>query len=191
MNLDKKNILDKINEYKLLIRQANDEKDSKKVKDLLEESKQYVKELQLIIKEEELKVKKIIDNIKEEYNKDSNGLAETEFMEGWCYLFSIMLKKIFKDDAHIYICSSNDIHAITKIYDSFYDVRGKITSESNIDLSEYYEPTAEEFLYFIDICNIDRNKENIKSKEMRCDEIVKIILNEEYNESSNISQKIG
>lgn len=186
MDNEKSQYLKKIDEYKKLISELNEKNDFENVKKYCKEAAQYLRKIQIIKQEEENNVQEIIDKIKEEYDKNERGLAATEFMENWCYLFSIMLKRIFKEDSSIYICSNSDIHSIIKIYDSFYDVRGNITRK--VDLSNYYKPTEEDFLYFIDICNIGKSKIIIEKQEKRCDEIVERILEEYNNNSEEISQ---
>lgn len=140
----------------------------KEIKSILINHKEYQKKSQQ-------EVLKIIEIIIQEYNKNEKGYAQTEFKEGGCYFLAIMLKKIYKDKATIYITEEREIHAIVKIENTYYDIDGIKDSSIN-SLMYYHQPTEEEFLSFIDKCNIGRSKDSINIFETKCNKILKNIM---------------
>ncbi len=134
-------------------------------------------------------VELVIDKISKKYQEKTGGYAVSSFMEGGCYYFAIMLKKIFGDEAKVYtsMASYGDIHAITKINENYYDINGNINklidrdgyNRVGIDISKYYEATQEDLYYFIDVCQLGVSSQHIKEFELLCDEIVDEIKEEQ------------
>lgn len=151
------------------------ESDSIKKQKLIKEAKpSLVKYMEAVRKKQE-KVLSIINKIKEEYNKNDKGYAQTEFKERGCYYFAIMLKRIFEDESAIYITERKEFHALVKIENTYYDINGIIDPRLN-DLTYYYQPTEEEFLSFIDKCNIECSKDYINIFENKCNKILQNLL---------------
>lgn len=189
MKEEKENYLQEFEEYKEIIKNPSGLSENDLI-EIYNKGKVCYRKIQEIRKLEEDKVIYIIEKIKEEYDKNNQGYAMSEFRRGGCYYFSIMLKKIFREDAKIYICENSGIHSITKVYDSFYDIGGKIGQNTGIDINDYHEPTEEEFSSFIDKCYLFRNKESIEIFEKKCDDIVEKIINENFNNElvNNVSK---
>lgn len=151
----------------------HNEQDILRKMNLKEDLKQQLRQYQEEKREKNKRVINVINEIIKYYNENNRGDALTEFLEFGCYEFAIMLKKIFKDDATVFISTSDGFHAITNVYGEFYDVRGNLSEEDVfIDFREYHKPTEEEFNYFIDICYVFKNRDYMKQFEERCDQIV-------------------
>ena len=172
---------DKYNELKkrlIEIHQANYESSSKdlEISTILKEMKKYI-ELEDIEKDE---VEEIIFNIRKKYSYYSN-CVERDFLEGGCYYFAYMLKKIYKDAARIYTtCNEKDIHAVVKINDFYYDVRGNLSKQEDLSFEKYRKlESKEEFYEFSNICKIVLSKSHIVYFESVCNKILSEIIGEE------------
>ncbi len=143
-------------------------------------------------------IDEIIDKFSEKYFLENPGMQQLDeklkyeiitsiFMEGSCYYFAHMLNKIFENNSKIYICTSDDIHAIVRIDGSFYDAQGNLEAPYNrkgfkrsyVDTSKYKEATKEDYDLLVDLCYIGRNKENFKCIERICDEVLDEIIPEQ------------
>lgn len=137
-------------------------------------------------------VNSVINRIINEYSKCGGTSARGTFLEGGCYYFAIMLSKIFGENAKIYLSTSDEIHAVTKVYEDYYDVTGIIKNPEE-KLKGYYEADEDDFNYFIDLCYIGRNKNNIEIFEKRCEEVLNKVLeerNNELDEDNSMTQKM-
>ncbi len=134
--------------------ESNEERE-KKVCLILEEMKKYV----LIKRKEDIdiEVENKIKEIKKIYLEENQGRSERDFLNYGCYYFAYILKEIFKEKASIYTCTNKEIHCIVKINNNYYDVRGNINND--IDIDDYIESDEESFSLFYDICMINRKKE--------------------------------
>lgn len=59
--------------------------------------------------------------------RDSDDYISTIFLHGGCYKLYLVLKKIYPE-AEPYIRTKDGGHVITKIGNSFYDIKGKVSS---------------------------------------------------------------
>lgn len=168
-------------ELKRYINLISEENDPLKKRNLIKEVRSTLSKHKEYILKKQQEVLRVIDIIKEEYNKNEMGYAQTEFKEGGCYYLAIMLKRIFKDEATIYITEREEIHAIVKIENTYYDIDG-IKDPILNDLTYYYQPTEEEFLSFMDKCNIGCSKASINIFENKCNKILKKILSKKQGE---------
>lgn len=182
-----------LTEYSKLI---YSEVDSIKREEMMKIAKQYIRKNILGVTEmqqqHQKEVNNIINKIVNEYSKNGGGSARSDFTQGGCYYFAMMLDKIFGEDATIYITTSNGIHAITKVYEDYYDVNG-IIKPTTENLEGYYAADEDEFNFFIDLCYIGRNKNNIEIFEKKCEDILNKILeerNNNLNTEDSISQKM-
>ena len=103
------------------------------------------------------------------FNTITNGDASSTFSDGYCGYFTLILYNIFGDyKPKLYVQTKNEIHSIIKIENEFYDVNGIFNS-----IDDYIEVNLSEFMYFIDVCNIYKERKNIKYMEKACDFIIK------------------
>lgn len=177
----------KFKELQKEIRDEREGKGNRTLSEILDEMKKYVVFEELSeSKKKDQEVETIIDKFASKYEYKMKGNATATFTEGLCYYFAIILKKIFKEEAKIYITSISGIHAIIKIGDNFYDINGNIKRDfdrngefrNKIDPSKYYEPDEDDFLYFCSICKIGRDLEILKQIENKCDEFAEEIIDE-------------
>lgn len=124
-----------------------------------------------------------IEEIIRIFNTITNADAISTFSEGYCPYFTLIMYELFKDkNPKIYIQTRNEIHSIIKINNNFYDVNGIF---ANID--GYYEATIDDFNYFIDICNLDKNLNNIKYIENICNFIIEKCKNTDKNQKKHLT----
>lgn len=183
-----------IENYKKLSEEINKIKkgeSNNKIEDIIEKMKSCVDFNEKSEKEKlNEKIENIIEIISNKYEEKTGGMASETFTEGLCYYFAIMLKKVVEkvlnESCQIYVTVSNSIHAIVKIHDNFYDINGNINNKydrfgylrNEINIKEYHTCEEEEFLYFIDLCNIRSYKKEITKEENVCDVITEEIIKE-------------